>query len=137
MKKERKGEGRMGQMWHTKPYADIFAGMKVLHMACRSFADFKLGALQCEHSETHDTSSPCFLFLSGYCCLFRQRLYNRGRKVNHQSRHRIFFSRHWPYVPENVRNMQPMRLRQNISCVATENLLFFLYWAATQREVSY
>ena len=60
----------MGQMWHTKPYADIFVGMKVLHMAYRSFADFKLGALQCENSETHDRSSPCFFYSyqdSGNC----------------------------------------------------------------------
>ena len=37
---ERKGEGRMGQMWHTKPYADIFAGMEVLRTAYRNSADF-------------------------------------------------------------------------------------------------
>lgn len=116
-------------MWRTKPYADIFAGMKVLHMACRRFADFKLGALQCEHSETHDPSSPCFLFLSGYCYLFRQRSYNRGRKVNHQSLHSLFFSRHWSYVngkcAENVANASWDRtsivlLRRTYSSSCTE-----------------
>jgi hypothetical protein len=96
-------------MWHTKPYADIFAGMKVLHMAYRSFADLKWVALQCEHSETHDPPHcliAVFLIVIRILVSISATFKQSGKKSKSSVAAQLtLFQPHWLHVSENVRKM--------------------------------
>jgi hypothetical protein len=93
-------------------------------MAYKSFADFKWGAIQCEHSETHDRSSPCFLQLSGYLYLLRQLLYTRKRKVNRQLWHSLFSFRFIGYMFRKMCGKCSQCVRNRISVVLPLRIYF-------------